>query len=185
MRGFDNKQSISKLRSSYILAFVTFFVGAGCYGYHLYALAQDLKIHQPQPQIERLIKDLRVFHLQTRRFPKNFNEINQLIWHTRPPPDYGNDGRQARSKNYYYYYTKVNDERCALWALPLGPQRHYASSFFVILSPGWVRAWKGRAMSDEEIGQIPAIPTPEVLAKLKMQEMPARVRGTTKRLDWH
>ncbi len=177
MRGFENKQSTSQLRISYILAFVTFFVGAGCYGYHLYALAQDLKNNQSQPQIERLIKDLRVFHLQTRRFPANFIEVNQLLWRTKPTPDYGNDGRQARNKNYYYFYTKVNDERCAFWALPLGPQRHYASSFFVVLSPGWVRTWKGRAISDEEIGQIPAVPMPAALAELKMQEMPARVRG--------
>src|SRR5262249_11883239 len=36
---------------------------------------------------------------------------------------------------------------------------HYASSFFVVLAPGWMRAWKGQAMSDEEIAQIPAIPS--------------------------
>jgi hypothetical protein len=74
MRGFDNKQSISKLRISYILAFVTFFVGAVCYGYHLYALAQDLKIHQPQPQTERLIKDLQVLAEEV------FGYVVDLFW---------------------------------------------------------------------------------------------------------
>jgi hypothetical protein len=179
MSGLDNKLHISKLRISYIVAFITIFIGVCSYGYHLYALAQDLKINQPQPQIERLIKDLRIFHVQTRRFPANFGEVNQQIWRTKPTPDYGHDGRQARSKNYYYYYTKVKDETCAFWALPLGPQRHYASSFFIVLSPGWVRAWKGKAMSDEEIAQVPAIPSPAVLAEFKMQEMPRALSLST------
>src|SRR5262245_35199508 len=59
--------------------------------------------------------------------------------------------RQAHTKNYYYYYTKISDETCAFWALPVGPQRHYAPLFFVVLSPRWMRAWKGQAMNDEEL----------------------------------
>src|SRR5262249_36157617 len=66
---------------------------------------------------------------------------------------------------------------CAIWAIPLGPQRHYASTFFVVLSPDWIRSWKGRAMSDKEIAQIPAIPSPTVLADLKMRELPPRISG--------
>jgi len=161
-------------------ALITIAVGAGGYGYHLYRLARDSQVNKPQPQVERLVKDLRLFQSRTNRFPRNFIEINQLIWRAAPAPDYGTDGRQARTKNYYYYYTKVNDETCAFWALPVGPQRHYAPSFFVVLSPGWMRAWKGRAMSDEEIARIPAIPSPTVLADLKMGETSARVFGANK-----
>ncbi|HZF38908.1 MAG TPA: hypothetical protein VE715_08795 [Blastocatellia bacterium] len=68
----------------------------------------------------------------------------------------------------------MNDRQCAIWAIPFGPQRHYASTFFVVLSPDWIRSWKGRAMSDEEIARIPAIPSPTDLAELKMREMPSR-----------
>src|SRR5215831_13314823 len=175
MESPGQKNRFNKLRLSYIFALITVAAGAGGYGYHLYRLARDSQINKPQPQIERLVRDLRVFQSRTSRFPKNFIEINQLIWRTAPALDYGNEGRQARAKNYYYYYTKVSDETCAFWALPVGPQRHYAPSFFVVLSPGWMRAWKGRAMSDEEIAQIPAIPSPTVLAGLKMGEAPARV----------
>jgi hypothetical protein len=110
--------------------------------------------------VGRLIKDLRRFQSQTRHFPADVTEINQLIWRTNPTPDYGSDGRRARTKNYYYFYTKVNDETCAFWALPIGPRRHYASSFFIVVSPSWVRMWKGEALSDEEIARIPAIPSP-------------------------
>jgi hypothetical protein len=180
MWGSDKQLRISKFRITYIIGAITLVFGLSCYGYHIYALAQDLKINKPQPQIEKLIKDLRIFHLRTGRFPGSFIEINRLIWRSTPMPDYGSGGRRARTKNYYYYYTKVNDETCVFWALPLGSQRHYASTFFVVLSPGWMRSWKGRAMSDEEIGRLPPIPTPETLNRLKMQEMPAQVVGVVR-----
>jgi hypothetical protein len=174
------KPRFSKLRLSYIFALVTVLIGVGSYGYHLYRLVQDSRINKPQPQIERLVKDLRLFQTQTRHFPKSFIEINQQIWQTSPTPDYGGDGRQARTKNYYYYYTKIGDATCAFWALPLGPQRHYASSFFIVLSPEWMRTWKGQAMTDEQIAQIPTIPSPVALTGLKMQEMPSRVFSSNK-----
>jgi len=170
----------SRLRLSYVFALITIAAGAGGYGYHLYMLARDSQVNKPQPQVERLVKDLRLFQSRTNRFPKNFIEVNQLIWRAASAPDYGSDGRQARAKNYYYYYTKVSEETCAFWALPVGPQRRYAPSFFVVLSPGWMRAWRGEAMSDEEIAQVPAIPSPTILAELKMQETPARVFSPNK-----
>jgi len=180
MESSGQKNRFNKLRLSYIFALITIAAGVGGYGYHLYRLAQDSRINKPQPQVERLVKDLRLFQTQAHRFPKNFIEINQLIWRANPPPDYGNEGRQARTKNYYYYYTKVSDEACAFWALPIGPQRHYAPSFFVVLTPGWMRVWKGRAMDDEEIAQVSAIPSPTDLVELKMQEAPARVFSANK-----
>jgi hypothetical protein len=180
MESPGQKNRFNKLRLSYIFALITVAAGAGGYGYHLYRLARDSQINKPQPQVERLVKDLRLFQSRTNHFPKNFIEINQLIWRTTPAPDYGSDGRQARANNYYYYYTKATDETCAFWALPVGPQRHYAPSFFVVMSPDWMRSWKGQAMSDEEITRVPAIPSPASLSELKMQETPTRVFGANK-----
>ena len=180
MESSGQKNRFGKLRLSYIFALITITVGVGSYGYHLYKLLQDSRLNKPQPQIERLVKDLRLFQAQAHHYPMNFIEINQLIWRVKPTPDYGNESRQARAKNYYYYYTKVSDGTCVFWALPIGPQRHYAPSFFVVLSPGWMRTWKGRAMNDEEIARVPAIPSPTSLAELKMQELPARVFSANK-----
>lgn len=180
MESPSQKHRFNKLRPSYIFALITVAAGAGGYGYHLYQLARDSQINKPQPQVERLVRELRLFQSRTNRFPKNFIEINQLIWRTTPAPDYGNEGRQARTKNYYYYYTKASDETCAFWVLPVGPQRRYAPSFFVVVSPGWMRAWRGEAMGDEEIARVPAIPSPIILAELKMREMPARIFSASK-----
>jgi hypothetical protein len=112
-----------------------------------------------------------VFYAETRRFPANFAEINRLIWHTYPTPDYGSEGRRAWTKNYFYLYTKVNDETCAFWALPVGARREYASSFFVVVSTNWLRIWKGKAMSDGEIVVVPNIPSPQVLSESGFTEL--------------
>lgn len=165
----------SKWRLTYGFALVSLVVGLGSYGWYIYTLVRDSQRNKPQPQIEKLLKDFRAYHAQTRQFPTSFTEINQRLWHTSPPPDYGKEGREARPKNYYYFYTRVSENTCAFWATPIGPQRHYASSFFVVLSPDWVRVWQGKAKSDEEIAHLPAIPSPQALADMQMQELPPRV----------
>jgi hypothetical protein len=171
MKSPGAKHPSSKLRISFIFTLVTIAAGGASYGYHLYKLAQDLQINKPQPQVERLVKDLRRFHAETSRFPANFIQINQSLWHTKPTPDYGNDGRRATTKNYYYIYTKVNDETCVFWALPFGPKREYASAFFVVVSPIWLRVWKGKAHSDVRIADLPPIPALDALSQLGFQEL--------------
>src|SRR2546428_8656510 len=104
MESSGKKNRFNKLRLSYIFALITVAAGVGGYGYHLYNLARDSQINKPQPQVERLVKDLRLFQSRTSRFPKNFIEVNQLIWRAAPAPDYRNEGRQAPSKKHYYYY---------------------------------------------------------------------------------
>lgn len=129
----------------------------------------------PQPQLEKLVNDLRLYHARIHEFPASFSEINALVWHTRPAPDYGREGRQARVKHYYYFYTRVNERTCAVWALPMGPRRQDAAAFFIVLTPEWLRGWRGPALEDEVIHKLPAIPPPAQLAALRLQELPARV----------
>ena len=165
---------LNKLKATYLILAICAILAVGSYGWHVYTLFRDWQINMPQPQIERLTKDLRIYHAKTGYFPSTFVEINNLIWHTKPAPNYGDNGRQSRTKNYYYFYTRVNDHTCAIWALPTGPQRHYASSFFLVLSPEWLRNWKGKAMDNEVIGGLPAIPSPDKLAETGMGEMPVQ-----------
>jgi len=166
---------VNKLKTTYLILAICAILAVGSYGWHIYTLFRDWQMNMPQPQIEKLTKDLRIYHAKTGHFPSTFVEINNLIWHTKPAPDYGDNGRQSRTKNYYYFYTRVNDHICAIWALPTGPQRHYASSFFLVLSPEWLRSWKGKALDDGAISDLPAIPSSDMLAKMLMQEMPGQV----------
>ncbi len=165
---------LNKLKATYLILALCAILAVGSYGWHVYTLFRDWQVNMPQPQIEKLTKDLRIYQAKTGHFPSSFVEINNLIWHTKPAPDYGDNGRQSRTKNYYYFYTKVNDHTCVIWALPTGPQRHYASSFFLVLSTEWLRSWKGAEMDDETIGTLPTIPSTNQLADLKMREMPSQ-----------
>src|SRR5262249_45203968 len=113
MESSGQKHRFNKLRLSFFFVLITIAAGVGSYSYHLYMLLQDSQHNKPQPQVERLVKDLRLFQAQAHHYPKNFIEINQLIWRANPTPDYGKESRQARTKNYYYYYTKISDGACA------------------------------------------------------------------------
>ncbi|MGE0128982.1 MAG: hypothetical protein AB7U82_12960 [Blastocatellales bacterium] len=165
----------NKLKATYLMLALCAILAVGSYGWHVYSLFRDWRLNMPQPQIEKLTKDLRLYHAKTGRFPGTFVEINNLIWRTKPMPNYGVNGRQAWVKNYYYFYTNVDERTCAIWVLPVGPQRHYASSFFLVLSPEWLRSWKGNALDDETISGLPAIPSPDKLTETGMDETPVRV----------
>src|SRR5262245_25755622 len=130
MKSASAKSGLSRLRITYLGVILAAVASCLCYGWYLYTLFRDARLNIPQPHVEKLTQDLTLFHSRTKRIPKNFNEINHLIWHTRPDPEYGADGRQARVKNYRYLYTRVSNQQCAIWAIPLGPQRDYASTFF-------------------------------------------------------
>jgi hypothetical protein len=169
------RPGFSKLKITWLLLAFAGMLAVGSYGWHVYTLFRDWQMNMPQSQIERLTKDLRIYQVKIGHFPSTFVEVNSLIWHTKPAPNYGSEGRQARTKNYYYFYTRVNYQTCAIWALPIGPQRHYASSFFLVLSPEWIRSWKGKALEDETFSSLPAIPSLDKLAGMGMQEMPVQI----------
>jgi len=169
-----SRPKFNKLKATSLFLASAAIIALGSYGWRVYTLFRDWRFNMPQPQIERLVKDLRIYYAKAGRFPNTFIEINDLIWRMKPAPNYGREGRQARAKNYYYFYTRVDDHTCVIWALPTGPQRHYGPSFFLVLSHGWLRHWKGKALGDETISNLPAIPSLDKLAGLDMREMPGQ-----------
>ncbi len=175
MKTTATKTGFSKMKATYALLCVTVVVALGTYGWHLFTLYQAWQRDTPRPQVERLIRDLRRYYAETKRFPANFHEVNQRLWHTKSQRDYGANGREARVKNYLYRYAQVEADKCVLWALPTGPQREYGSAFFVVITPGWLHGWRGQALKDEAIAALPNVPTPQELMKLQMSEMSARV----------
>lgn len=141
------------------------------YAYHLYNLFKDAQRHIPQPQIDRLLKDFRQFHSRNHRFPRNFVEIDTEIWRTNPKPDYGVEGRQARTKNYYYFYTIVNARQFALWAVPTGPRREDGYAYFLVVTKEWFRIWRGKAIDESVVPILQAIPSRDELSKLGLNEL--------------
>ena len=169
------KSSFGKLKIAHVAMALAALASAGGYGWRIYSLFRDAQVHMPRPQIEKLVKDLQRFHSQTSRFPRNFVELNDLIWHTQPKPNYGTEGRQARTKNYYYFYTRVDEQRCAIWAVPLGPRRDDASSFFLVIAPDWERIWRGKSLDESAISTLPPVPSGNELTSLQLIELPIRI----------
>lgn len=176
MKTAATKTGFSKMKATYALLCATVVVALGTYGWHLFTLYQAWQRDTPRPQVERLIRDLRRYHVETNRFPLSFHEINQRLWHTKPQPEYGVNGREARVKNYFYRYTPIEAGKCVLWALPTGPQREYGAAFFVVITPEWIRGWKGKALEEENIERLPAIASTDLLARLGLNEFSARLK---------
>jgi len=155
------------------LAIIAIF-GGSVYGYHLYQLARAEEAHVPQLAVVQLVNSLRAYQAKTGQFPKNFHEVNERIWRRDPPPAFGQEGRDILLNHYWYFYTQINAETCTLWAPPLGPKRDLSKAFYVVLTPQWMRVWKGAALHDEQLKLIRNIPTPELLAQLKMKGQPMK-----------
>ncbi len=175
MKTTASKTGFSKMKATYMLLCLTVIVALGSYGWHLFTIYQAWQRDTPRHHVERLIRDLRRYYAETKRFPANFHEINQRLWHTKPQPDYGANGREARVKNYLYRYTQVESGKCVLWALPMGPQREYGAAFFVVITPEWIRAWKGKALSEEKLQGLPAIAPLNMLADWGLTEFTVRM----------
>lgn len=167
-----------KLKITYLLLGLAALAGGGGYASHVYSVFRDARLGVPREQVERLIKDARLYHTRTGRMPGSFAEVNELIWRKSPEPDYGPGGRQARTANYYYFLTRVDEQRCAVWAIPLGRQRRYAATYFLVISPVWTRVWKGTAIEGAEMANLPPVPSTDDLADLRMRELPARSLGS-------
>src|SRR5262249_2203292 len=67
----------------------------------------------------------------------------------------------------------TDGNRCVLWAIPLGRQRHYASALF---APGWKRVRQENALNEGSISPLPAIPTAYDLSALQLHEIALKLR---------
>ena len=82
----QTQSRFSKVKLTYLLLALAALSLGSTYGYHLFTLYRAAQRDQPQLQADRLIRDLRRYERQMQRFPANFHEINQALWHTQPTP---------------------------------------------------------------------------------------------------
>jgi hypothetical protein len=66
MQATGKQPGLSKLRITYLFVAITAVVGIGSFGYYIYRNYRDARLNLPQAQVERLIKDLRLYQSQTR-----------------------------------------------------------------------------------------------------------------------
>lgn len=169
MRGVEGKTGKRRVGVSYILLAVSIVVYVGSLAYSSYAAEWRAKAQTPRiDPILKIIKDLRQYQRTKATFPENFNQLDASVWKRSSPGNYGKDGRSLILAHYYYLYTRVDKERCTLWAIPIGPRSDDASSYFLILTPTGREKWKGPSLQLKEAATISGTPTYAELGVLGM-----------------
>ena len=180
MRGVEGKEGKRRFGFSYILLVVSIFTYLCAWGYSAFAADRRAKADLPQiDPILKIIKGLRQYQSVNATFPQNFNQVEASVWKHPTPPDYGAGGRTLVVRNYYYFYSFIEPERCTLWAVPLGAHASEASSYFLILTPTNREKFKGPPLDLKEASSISGTPTYTQLALLgmiKQDPLPAKKR---------
>lgn len=152
-----------------ILAAVVAITGYAAVSYHRMSEYQALL---PQHQIPKIETEFLKFRKVFGAFPKDFAEINNKVWH-KVPGSHLNDDPTTWQKDHYYYRIVSSGNQMAIWAIPLGDRRTEASTYFLVISPEWRRAWKGPAMDSKLLGKLRAVPNASDLAAVGLEEQKA------------
>lgn len=120
--------SRGKIRLTYLIfigALLSLIVSV-CYG--AYTTHQRLESQLPHPNLETVVKDLRQYHQQTGRFPRDFSELDERLWRREKRERISNNGKSlfSPSGNYHYTLHTVASGRACIWAVPVGAR---AASF--------------------------------------------------------
>lgn len=162
--------SRGKLRLTYLIfigVFLSLIVSV-CYG--AYTTHQRLESQLPRPNLETIVRDLRQYHQQTGRFPRDFSELDERLWQHARRERIANDGRSlsSLSNNYHYTLHTVAPERACVWAVPTGARASEAATHFWAITPERVERWTGPALKLDQVSLVREIPTQSQLALLAM-----------------
>jgi len=161
----------TRFRFSYLILGLCAAAALGSYIYKVWNSSQQEKALLPRLAADQIIKALRTYQHQIGKFPDNFIELEERVWKHAQAPKFYEEGRGISMHNYYYIYYLVEARVCALWAIPVNKRREEGSTYFLTISPEWVRRWKGAPLTLDEIKRLPDIPTPAQLALLGLTEL--------------
>ena len=159
-----------KLKISYVLLPAILVALIISYFYSSWAASKKYEAAMPRDASDSIIKGLLNFQKLAGRFPKTLTEVEERVWKHKTLPDFGETGRTLLAYNYHYIYYNKDDSICTLWALPAGPRRAEASTYFFYLTTTSIRKWKGPDMSDEDIKRLTPMPDSPLLGVLGMTE---------------
>lgn len=164
------------LKLSIVVAAIAVAVLAGAYVYSLWDDERRRREEIPVEAVDSMIRDLRRFHEKQGRFPETFRELEGLVWQPRPR-EFAADSRGLHHRRYFYIYTRTTNHTFQLWAVPTGPDREDAPTWFVSASPTALRKWKTSALAPEQLTRINPNPSTQTLNALGLIEQPASRPG--------
>jgi hypothetical protein len=163
---------INRLKISLALFPLFAVVLIGAYVYSLWAAEKQNAAEIPVEATGMMIRDLLAFHKKRGSFPKDFKELESVVWEKKQNREFSIENRGLKHRNYFYLYTQITPNRFTLWAVPMGRARDEAATFFVTGTPGVYRTWKGAALSPDSVRGIKPSPSDIELGTLGLVEQP-------------
>ena len=161
---------LNSLKISLVLLPLAMLLVVGVYVYSLWVAERQRAANLPVDAADVMMRDLLSFNKKRGGFPKDLSEMEGVVWNAKESRSYSNANRAIAHLNYFYLYTRQSPHRFTLWAIPLGVRREEASSWFLIVTPGSQRRWKGGALQLEHVREITSDPSSNELAALGLIE---------------
>ena len=163
---------LNSLKISLVLLPLALLLVVGVYVYSLWVAERQRAADLPVDAAEVITRDLLSFNRKRGGFPKDLREMEGVVWNPKEGRSYSNANRAIAHRNYFYLYSRQSHHRSTLWAMPLGPRRDEASAWFLVVTPGSQRRWKGGALRLEDVREITSDPTSNQLAAVGLIEQP-------------
>lgn len=168
---------LNRLKISLMLTPVAFLSIVGAYVYTLWAAEREKSENIPVDAAAMMMRDLLSYHDKNGGFPETLKELEGSVWEKKARK-FDLDDRAFSHRNFLYFYSRLSHHRFALWAIPMGKEREYASTSYLLVTPDNARWWKGAAVPIDRARDLATQPTSEQLAVLGLIEQP-RLRLAT------
>lgn len=163
---------LDRLKISLALLPVVAVVLIGTYVYSLWAGERQRSAEVPVEAASMMMRDLLAFHAKRGSFPSDLKQLEGVVWEKKAERDFSIDNRALRHRNYLYLYTRVAAHDVTLWAIPTGPSRNEAATWFMNVTPDQCRRWKGAALPLDSVKGIGTSPSTAELGVLGLTEQP-------------
>jgi hypothetical protein len=158
-----------RLKLTILLMPAALLLVIGAYVYSLWIAEKGKAAEVPVEAVSMMMRDLLRFHEKRGGFPASLKELEGAVW-DRKEREFMANGKGFRHRNYYYLYSRTGDHRFTLWAIPTGPSRDEAPSWFLAATHEFCRRWKGAALPIDQIDRVNSDPSITQLGVLGLIE---------------
>lgn len=160
---------MNRLKLTFLLMPAALLLVVGAYVYSLWIAEKGKAAEMPVDAVSLMMRDLLRFHEKRGGFPASLKDLEGVVW-DRKEREFMAEGKGFLHRNYYYLYSRIGDHRFTVWAIPTGPSRNEAVSWFLAATPEACRQWKGAALPIDQIQRVNSDPSITQLGVLGLIE---------------
>ena len=160
---------MNRLKLTILLMPAALLLVIGAYVYSLWTAEKGKAAEVPVEAVSMMMRDLLRFHEKRGGFPVSLKDLEGAVW-DRKEREFMAGGKGFPYRNYYYLYSRISDHRFTLWAIPTGPSREEAPTWFLAATPEACRRWKGASLPIDQIDRVNSDPSITQLGVLGLIE---------------